>query len=175
MPNGLALAIILLVIMLFMAYILSILINFLSPFYTTKRKYLKEIINTFKLNRDDSFVDLGSGDGRVVFSVYSKYKCSSHGYEISPIILVWSKLLKFIRFPFNGKVKILEESFFRKDLSQYTSIYCCLPEDLLAVLENKFKKELKPGTKVFTLKNKLPNKNGTEVKIDDEVVYQYTF
>lgn len=175
MPNGLALAIILLILMLFLAYIVSILINFISPYYTTSRKDLKELIKNFKLEKNSKFVDLGSGDGRVIFSTYSTYKCTTHGYEISPILLIGSRLSKFLKFPFNNKVEIFEKSFFKEDLSTYNTIYCCLPEDVLEVLEKKFEKELKKGTDVFTYKYKLPTKKGKEIKLNTNKVYQYTF
>jgi hypothetical protein len=175
MPNGLALAIILLILMLFLAYIISIVLNFLSPYYTTSRKDLKQLLDSFALKRDSKFTDLGSGDGRVIFSVYRNFKCKTHGYEISPMLLIWSKLLKFLRYPFNSRVEILEKSFFKEDLSQYDTIYCCLPEDILEILEKKFEQELTKGTKVFTYKYKLPNKKGNEVKLKVNKVYQYTF
>lgn len=175
MPNGLALAIILLILMLFLAYIVSILINFLSPYYTTSRKDIKELIEIFKLKKDSKFADLGSGDGRVIFSTFNKYKSITHGYEISPILLIGSRLLKFLRYPFNNKIEVFEKSFFKEDLSLYNTIYCCLPEDILEILEKKFEKELSAGTHVFTYKYKLPNKKGKEVKLNTNVVYQYTF
>lgn len=175
MPNGLALAIILLVVMLFLAYIISIVINFLSPYYTTAHKDIKELVKLFKLERKQKFADLGSGDGRVLFETYKQYKCKTDGYEISPIILLWYKILKFLRFPFNTSIEVFEKSFFKEDLKQYDVIYCCLPEDLLEILERKFTKELRKGTKVFTLKKPLPNKKGKKIKLSKNEVYQYTF
>ena len=175
MPNGLALAIVLLIVMLFFAYGISLLLNFLTPFYTTPKKILKEIVGMFKLERDNSFADLGSGDGRVLFQTYKQYKCKCVGYEISPVLLIYFKLRKFLTHPFNSNLELKEESFFKADLSQYDTIYCCLPTDLLEILETKFKKELKKGSHVFTYKNSLPTKKGKEILIEGEKVYQYTF
>lgn len=175
MPSGLALAIILLVSMLFLAYIVSLAINFFSPFYTTPRKSIKKIVNLFKLTSTDTFADLGSGDGRIVLETYRQYRCKSIGYEISPIPLIYFKISKLFTFPFSNKVQVKEESFFNKDLSEYSVIYCCLPEDILEILVKKFKRELKKGTKVYTYKEKLNGINGEKTTVDGEKVYQYTF
>ncbi len=175
MPNGLALAVILLVMMLFLAYIVSIILNFLTPFYSTPKKIAKKIVDLFELSQDDSFADLGSGDGRMVFMTYNKYKCKSVGYEISPVLLVYFKIRKALTNPMNRKIKLKEESFFTADLSNYKVVYCCLPQDLLTLLEKKFTKELKRGSKVFTYRNQLPNRKGEKVVIDNKEVYQYTF
>jgi SAM-dependent methyltransferase len=175
MPNGLALAIILLVAMLFLAYIISLILNFFSPFYTTPRESIKKIVDMFKLKPTNKFVDLGSGDGRMLFETYKQYKCKAVGYEISPIPLIYFKIWKLFTHPFNSKIQVKEESFFHIDLSQYDVIYCCLPKDILEILEKKFKKELKEGTKVYTYKEGLGDINGKEETIDNTKVYQYTF
>lgn len=175
MPNGLALATILLIIMLFLAYIISIIISFFTPYYTTPRKFLPSLLKQLKLSKDQSFADLGCGDGRVVFSVYDTFKCKSTGYEISPILLLWLKFYSFFRYPFNSKVKILEESFLRADLSKYNVVYCYLPEDILEILSKKFTKELKDGSIVYSYKNKVGNLKGKKLEVDNQRVYMYTF
>jgi SAM-dependent methyltransferase len=175
MPNGLALAILLLVAMLFLAYIVSIGINFFSPFYTTPRKSVRKIVKLFNLKPTDSFVDLGSGDGRMVLETYRQYKCKSTGYEISPILLIYFKVYKLFTFPFNKRIEVMEESFFNKDMSQYSVIYCCLPKDILEILARKFQRELKKGTKVYTYKEELNGIKGEKEIIDGVKVYQYTF
>ncbi len=175
MPNGLALAIVLLVIMLFAAYGVSLLLNFLTPFYTTPKKIAKDIIKLFDLKDNSSFADLGSGDGRMVFETYKMYKCNSVGYEISPVLLILVKIKKLFLFPFNKKIDLKEESFFKADLSKYNVLYCCLPQDVLDILEDKFGKELKENTKVFVYRGKLKNKKGRKISVGTQEVYQYTF
>lgn len=175
MPNGLALAVVLLIVMLFLAYIISMIINFFFPFYTTPRKVIKRIVNIFDLKSTDNFIDLGSGDGRVLFETYRQYRCKVTGYEISPMQLIYFKLIKLFTHPFNSKIEVKEESFFHADLSVYDAIYCCLPKDILDILEKKFKRELKKGCKVYTYREKLNTKETKEIDIDGQKVYQYTF
>ena len=131
MPNGLALAISLLIVLMFTAYLVSLLLTFFSPYYSTPKNILKELIKEFKLKKGMKFADLGCGDGRVVFGVNRVYGCQSIGYEISPVVLMIAKLKKLLLAPFKKDVQILEGSFFNSNLSEYDVIYCCLPEDIL--------------------------------------------
>jgi len=175
MPNGLALAINILLILVLLAYITSIVLNFFTPFYTTPSKVLKDIVKHFKLKKDEKFVDLGCGDGRVVFTTYRMYKCHSTGYEVSPVLLMFVKLAKLIAYPFNRKVQFIEEDFFKVNLKEYDVIYCCLPTDILNILSKKFKKELKDGSRVFSYMNEIPNIKGKCIRVGEKKVYEYTF
>lgn len=175
MPNGFALALYLLIILVILAYLVSLILNFFTPFYTTPKKTLDELIKNFKLKKDEKFADLGCGDGRVVFGVNRMYKCMSVGYEISPVLLMFIKFSKLIFAPFNRNVQFVEEDFFKVNLKQYDVIYCCLPQDVLETLVKKFKKELKKGSRVYSYKNELPNIEGKAIRIEGEKVYEYTF
>jgi len=175
MPNGLALAINALIVLLLLSYIVSMMLNFLSPYYSTPKKVLKEIVKKFNLKKEERFADLGCGDGRVVWTVHSMYKCYSDGYEFSPVLLMFIKLCKSVCAPFNKKVHFIEEDFFKVDLKDYDVIYCALPEDTLKLLEKKFKKELKDGTRVFCYRNQLPTKKGKGIKVGEALIYEYTY
>lgn len=175
MPNGLALAINILLVLMLLAYIVSLLLNFFTPFYTTPNKILKSIVKHFGLKKDQNFADLGCGDGRVVFTTHRMYRCKSVGYEISPVLLMFVKLSKLISAPFNKKIRFIEEDFFKVNLKEYDVIYCNLPSDVLEVLSKKLKKELKKGSRVFSFKNEIPDIKGNCIRIDGEKVYEYTF
>ena len=110
-----------------------------------------------------------------MFATNKKYKCLSVGYEISPVLLIIQKLAKLLYHPFNKNIKIKEESFLNADLSEYNVIYCCLPPTILENLEEKFRNELKNNTKVFSYKVKLPNRKAKEHRIDDSMLYEYTY
>ncbi|MBP6976629.1 class I SAM-dependent methyltransferase [Candidatus Dojkabacteria bacterium] len=175
MPNGLALAINILLILILLAYIVSIVLNFFSPFYTTPSKILKDIVKHFKLKKNEKFADLGCGDGRVVFATHRMYRCTSIGYEVSPVLLMFIKLSKLLFAPFNKKVHFIEEDFFKVNLKEYDVIYCCLPTDVLSVLSKKFKKELKKGSRVYSYMNEIPDIKGNMIRVSDKKVYEYTF
>ncbi len=175
MPNGLALAINILVVLLLLSYIISMILNFFSPYYATPKKLLKEIIKHFNLKENEKFADLGSGDGRVIWATYNMYKCTTVGYEFSPVLLIIVKLTKAIIAPFNKKIQFLEENFLKVDLKPFNVIYCCLPAESLEILQKKFKKELKKGTRVYTYKKPLPDIKGKLIRVGEYPLYEYIF
>jgi len=175
MPNGLALAINILVVLALLSYIVSMVLNFFSPYYSTPKKVLKDIVKKFNLKENDKFADLGCGDGRVVWEVYRTYKCSCTGYEFSPVQLIYIKLSKVLLAPFNKKIQFIEEDFFKVNLEEYDVIYCNLPEDMLKPLEEKYEKELKKGSRVYTYRYKLPDKKGKSIKVGEREMFEYTF
>lgn len=153
MPNGLALAIGVLILALIISYLISMLLSlFLSPAHTS-RKDVEKLVKEMKLNDTDIFADLGCGDGRVVFEVakrYKKVKCI--GYEISPILLMLANLSKSILFPFSNRVEIRAEDFTKADLKDITVVYANWGKGSEEHLE-KFLKKLPKRIKVVRPKN----------------------
>ncbi len=175
MPNGLALAINILIVLLLLSYIVSMILNFFSPYYATPKKLVKEIVKKFGLKSNEKFADLGCGDGRVVWATHKMFKCESVGYEISPVLLMMIKLSKALYAPFNKKIQFVEEDFFKVDLKVFDVIYCCLPDETLKILSKKFKKELKKGSRVYTYKRELPNLKSKKIQVGSEEIFEYIF
>jgi len=175
MPNGLALAINILIVLFLLSYVISMVLNLFSPYYATPKKLVKEIVKKFGLKSDEKFADLGCGDGRVVWATYKIFQCESKGYEISPVLLLIIKLSKAIFAPFNKKIQFIEEDFFKVDLKEFNVIYCCLPDDVLEILSKKFRKELKKGSRVYTYKRELPNLKGKIILVGSESIFEYIF
>jgi len=175
MPNGLALAINILIVLFLFSYVVSMVLNLFSPYYGTPKKLVKEIVKKFNLKKDDKFADLGCGDGRIVWSTFRMYKCESYGYEFSPVLLLMIKLSKALFAPFNKKIQFVEEDFFKVDLKVFDVIYCCLPDETLKILSKKFKKELKKGSRVYTYKRELPNLKGKKIRVGSESIFEYIF
>ncbi len=124
MPNGLALATLILIAALVLSYVVTLLLSLiLSPGHT-KREKLKDLVKNLELKDGDVFADLGCGDGRILFEVaknFRKAKCI--GYEISPIHLMIAKLSRIILFPFSKRVTIIPQDFIKADLSGIDVFY----------------------------------------------------
>lgn len=143
MPNGLALASLILVAALVLSYVITLLLSLvLSPGHT-KRKELKKVLDNLDLKDGDTFVDLGCGDGRVVFGVAKKFKnVKCIGYEISPIQLMIANLSKMLCFPFSRRVQIIPQDFTKADLSDVDVFYINWGGNVPPKLE-EFRKGLK--------------------------------
>jgi len=98
--------------------------------------------------------DLGCGNGGFLLEAmkYDPQKCV--GYEISP----WAYLMAVCNTLWHGggKIIIKPENFLKADISSANIIYVYLVKTAVAVLNEKFKKELKPGVKFVCIGSKMP-------------------
>ena len=148
MPNGLALAMSLIIVALTCSYVITVFLSLLVSPSHIKRKELKELVKKLNLKDGDVFADLGCGDGRVVFEVAKKFKkVKCIGYEISPIYIMIAKLSKLVCFPFSKRVQIIPEDFTKADLSEVTVFYINWGIKTTSKLES-FRKNLKKDKNV---------------------------
>lgn len=156
MLNGITLGIIITFVLLFLSIILSILISaLLSPLTTTPNETLDDISDIIDPDKDDVFIDLGSGDGRLVIKIYQNSKCKCTGYEISPILIMYSELIKTLKFPTSKDITFEPENIFKVDLSKATKIYCYLDSKSLEILRPKLEAFVKDGGKVYSYMNRI--------------------
>jgi ribosomal protein L11 methylase PrmA len=139
---------------------------FRSPFVPSSRRTIQKMLAVAKISPGQKIVDLGCGDGRIVFSAEKKYGAVATGFEIS--IFVWS-LAQLNRFFKNAKSKIFRRDFFAADLREVDIVFCYLLPEMMHKLAPKFQKELRPGAKIisagfslpgFQLLKKYPKKDG---------------
>lgn len=147
MPNGLALASLILVAALVSSYVITLFLSLLVSPSHTGRKKMREMVKRLDLKKGDTFVDLGCGDGRVVFEVAKKFKgVRCIGYEISPIHIMIAKLSKAVLFPFSNRVRIVAENFLKADLGEVDVVYVNwgrnVPEEYERLLNNLEKKDI---------------------------------
>jgi ubiquinone/menaquinone biosynthesis C-methylase UbiE len=148
MPNGLALASLILVAALVSSYVITLFLSLLVSPSHTGRKKMREMVKRLDLKKGDTFVDLGCGDGRVVFEVAKKFKgVRCIGYEISPIHIMIAKLSKAVLFPFSNRVRIVAENFLKADLGEVDVVYVNwgrnVPEEYERLLNNLEKKDIR--------------------------------
>jgi len=121
-----------------------------APFLPSYRRVNKiNFQNLFELLRElgvKKFIDLGSGDGRVVKD-FAKAGFESYGIEINPL-LVWWSVLKIKRCGLNAKIKW--GNFWQTDLSNFDAIFIFQCESTNKILVRKFKKELKSGAVIIS-------------------------
>ncbi len=117
------------------------------------------MVKVAEINDGQIIYDLGSGDGRLLQEAARKRKALCIGYELFPLILIWSKL----KTPFikkRGRVKLIFGDFWTKNLNCANVIFCFLMPQFMNQLGNKFQKEAKTGAKLisyaFEIKNLKP-------------------
>ena len=80
------------------------LFNTLSSF-GLDRYWRKKLVSVFNLDRTHKFLDVATGTGDVVFSMYEKFKVNSTGVDIAE---------KMIKIDFNGE--IVDFAFSRQEI-----------------------------------------------------------
>jgi len=116
-----------------------------SPYYPTETYRLKLLIEKgeLKIDNNTKFIDVGSGDGRVV-DLISQYKPKfAHGIDINPFLTLASKLSFFIKRRKN--TKIFNGNFFNHNFSGYNLVYAFIFTESLEKLLNKLNKEVDEG------------------------------
>ncbi len=114
--------------------------------------------------KGEKIVDLGSGDGKLLFEIANRGG-RAYGYEINPI----AYLISLFRTKIGGfkNVKVYYGNFMNADLSKYDAVVIYGISTIMPRIERKLKSELKPGTRVvsnfFQFPNLKPVKKGGDV------------
>jgi hypothetical protein len=133
-----------------------------APFFLTKNKVIKRIMDEEKFNDSDAIYELGSGNAGFLRAVENKYpnikKLIGIEYFLAPYIIgrIQTGLLK-------SKIKIIKENFFHTNLKEADVIYCFLNKQMMNKLKEKFTKECKSGTKIISYQFSIPEMNPEKV------------
>lgn len=119
-----------------------------APYVPTKRKIIEEILGPAKIKKHGYFVELGSGDGRVVRYAVKKFGARGVGIDVNPILTNWAKILAKLE-GLDGKIEFKVQNIFDSDLSRVDYIYLFLMPALINKLTDKMAKELKKGAIVI--------------------------
>ena len=120
-----------------------------APWVPTIRDTVQKMLKMAEVNSDDILYDLGCGDGRTVMTAAKQYGARAVGIEIDPLRYLWCQVAITLR-GLRNRVQIKYGNFFKYDLSNATVVTCFLLQETNDMLEDKFKKELQPGTRIVS-------------------------
>ncbi|OGY89779.1 MAG: hypothetical protein A3B30_01090 [Candidatus Komeilibacteria bacterium RIFCSPLOWO2_01_FULL_52_15] len=146
-------------IVLIVAITSIIALHSFAPWIPAKTALIKTALSSLKPSKNLKFVDLGCGDGRIVFLAACHFGLQAHGWERAPLPYALARIrsLAYSRCA----AHIHYGDLFSVDLSQFDIIYFYgLPETVNIALYAKMRKEVKPGTTImsynFSIKNVSP-------------------
>ena len=119
-----------------------------APFVPSSQKDIDEILKKAKLKKGMVFMELGSGDGRVVISAVRDYGVYGIGVEIHPFLLIFSRFLA--RFQKINNAQFKGENFFNIDLKKADVVFLFLFPKTLRKLKEKFLTECKKNTLIIS-------------------------
>ncbi len=154
-----------------MEYILWVLLSLLAivwlgvvfrgaPYVPTLKGDLKNLFRELSVTEKDTFVDLGSGDGRVLFMAAEK-GAKAVGYELNPFLVLFTKLSAWRR---RAIIEVRTVDFWRTPLPDDTTIvFVFLADTYMSKLHKKLsseslrlKRPLKLVSYGFALKGREP-------------------
>ncbi len=115
-----------------------------APFVPTKGKLLKEILDKANLKKGQNFLELGSGDGRIIRFAVKNYGVKGVGIDINyPLV----KLSQFLaRSQKLKNIELKRGDLFKEDFSRFDVIFLFLMPNTIKKLTAKFIKESKKGS-----------------------------
>jgi hypothetical protein len=120
-----------------------------APFVTLSRKRAREAWAAVGLRPGETVYELGCGDARHLIYACRQYLVTGVGIDISWWPLFWA----WLRIYFGGmskRVRLVWRNIHSVDLSGADVIYIYLGQKLSDSLRDKFKRELKSGSRIIS-------------------------
>ncbi len=130
----------------FLLLILFLTLSFLTgaPFVPTSKGSSEAMLRLSGLHTGMTVVDLGSGDGRLLFMA-ARQKIHAIGYEINPYLVFYTKLLSLFN-PDRKYIRVFWKNLWSADVSKADAVFVYLIPWRMEKLQKKLSKSCKPGT-----------------------------
>ncbi len=119
-----------------------------GPYVPSQMTRVHEMIRAARLTKEDTAVDLGSGDGRIPIAA-ALTGAKGIGYEIH-LGLVWLSRWKAFRAGVNHRTTFFCRSMWKADLSNATVVFLYQIPYAMRSIGEKLKKELPPGARIIS-------------------------
>ena len=124
------------------------------PFVPTPSKDIKALIQHLSLSPGDQILDVGSGNGRVVFLFEEQSEARVRGIESGRWMHYTALINKKLK---KSSAEFFRGNFFRKNWSEVSVLYCYLYPPLMKSIGEKARGEMKPGSRVVSRDFPIPN------------------
>jgi hypothetical protein len=149
-------AILLFIIIVLSIQFSSIVFGGYAPFFLTKSKVIKRIMEEIKVEDGDSVYELGCGNAGFLRAIEKKFPKVKELIGAEKFLMPY--LIGKIQTSFlKSRIKILKEDIFNMNLRDADVIYCFLNKPMMQKLKEKLKKECEQGTQIISYQFTLPD------------------
>jgi len=141
-----------------------------APFVPSRLKSAKRMIELAHISKGTRVIDLGSGDGKLLFLAASQGGVAI-GFEINPFLVLFTNIKAFCS-PYKTRVRAIWKNFWNSNLSNADVVLLYLIPWKMEKLEQKLLKETKPGTLIISNSFIFPNIPCTN---KDEINHVFVF
>lgn len=136
--------------LLFAIFIFFLCISFITgaPFVPSFKKSASSMITLAHITPGMNIVDLGSGDGRLLFLAAS-YGAKAIGYEINPILVLYTMFRAFFS-SHRRSVSVYWKNFWSADINSADVVFVYLLPWKMNELQSMLEQHLKPQTLIVT-------------------------
>ncbi len=127
-------------------YLLNIIISFkkLVPYVPTPYKIIRKMIKLAEIKPGDNIIDIGSGSGRIILEVATKFPNPVTGVDNSSTLILITKFRFWLNKIF-GRLKtedyqIIKTDFLNYGLANYNVVFCFLTNTAMEKLKDNFEK-----------------------------------
>jgi SAM-dependent methyltransferase len=121
----------------------------MAPFVPTPELVVQRMLELAELKPTDKLYDLGSGDGRILFTAAQSFMATAVGIEISePLVIETRERAKALGL--SERVTVRQENLLETDLRDATVVTVYLLSSANEQLRPKSEKELRVGTRVVS-------------------------
>ena len=149
----------------------------LVPFVPSTNFTAEKVIEILKITENDKIIDLGCGDGRIVFKAAIMKNCKGLGIDINKeLIDECNKKMNALNL--NNKLQFLVDDFSREDFDFYNCNCVCfyLVPKILKIIENKIKKYIREDKNRRVVSIRFPFRNLIPTYIDEVMkLYYYDY
>ncbi|MBI2426536.1 MAG: 50S ribosomal protein L11 methyltransferase [Candidatus Kerfeldbacteria bacterium] len=118
-----------------------------APWIPTRRSDIRRLLASANIQKGETVVDLGCGDGRLVIAADTMFGAHGIGYEISLIQYLHAQWNRWRAHAKNTEIRY--KSLFAADLARADVVLVFLMARVYDRLRPKLERELKPGARVI--------------------------
>ena len=115
----------------------------------TPKDVVRKMLSFADVGPQDTLIDMGSGDGRIILLAAQEFGASAFGIEADPLRV----LITRIRIRLKGledQVEVIWGNFFKSDLSAASVVTIYQTTEINKKLKQQLEEQLHPGTRVVT-------------------------